>query len=94
MGRAMFTIIAAKAELESSLISERVSAGMKAVAVRGKHLGRPSFAPALVSEIRELAASTSLSIREIHKKIGKKASRGRVGEIAKQMHRVNDNLLT
>ena len=94
MGRAMFTIIAAKAELESSLISECVSAGMKAVAVRGKHLGRPSFAPVLVSEIRELAASTSLSIREIHKKIGKKASRGRVGEIAKQMHRVNYNLLT
>ena len=87
MGRAMFTIIAAMAELESSLISERVSAGMKAASVRGKHLGRPPLAPALVSEIRELAASTNLSIREIHKKIGKKASRGRtrVGEIAKQI---------
>ena len=85
MGRAMFTIIAAMAELESSLISECVSAGMKAAAVRGKHLGRPPLAQALVREIRELAASTSLSIREIHKKIGKKASRGRVGEIAKQI---------
>ena len=84
MGRAMFTIIAAMAE-ESSLISECVSAGMKAVAVRGKHLGRPPLAPALVIEIKELAASTNLSIREIHKKIGKKASRGRVGEIAKQI---------
>ena len=30
MGRAMFTIIGATAELESSLISERVTAGMKA----------------------------------------------------------------
>ena len=85
MGRAMFTIIAAMAELESSLISECVSAGMKAAAVRGKHLGRPPLAPALVSEIKELAASTNLSIREIHKKIGKKASQGRVGEIAKQI---------
>ena len=85
MGRAMFTIIAAMADLESSLISERISAGMKAAAVRGKHLGRPPLALALVSEIRELAASTNLSIREIHKKIGKKASRGRVGEIAKQL---------
>ena len=93
MGRAMFTIIAAMAELESSLISERISAGMKAAAVRGKHLGRPPLAPALVSEIRELAASTNLSVCEIHKKIGKKASRGRVGDIAKQLRSVNDNLL-
>ena len=73
------------AELESSLISERVSADMKAAAVRGKHLGRPPLVSALVSEIRELADSSNLSIREIHKKIGKKASRGRVGEIAKQI---------
>ena len=85
MGRAMFTIVAAMAELESSLISERVSAGMKAAAVRGKHLGRPPLAPALVKEIKMLATSTNLSIREIHKKIGKKASRGRVGEITKQI---------
>ena len=85
MGRAMFTIVAAMAKLESSLISERVSVSMKAAVVRGKHLGRPPLVPALVSEIRELAASTNLSIREIHKRIGKKASRGRVGEIANQI---------
>ena len=85
MGRAMFTIIGAMAELESSLISERVSAGMKAAAARGKHLGRPPLAPGLVKEIRTLAASTNLSIREIHGKIGKRASRGRVGEITKQV---------
>ena len=85
MGRAMFTIVAAMAELESSLISERVTAGMKAAAARGKQLGRPPLAPGLVEEIRMLAASTKLSIREIHKKIGRKASRGRVGEIIKQI---------
>ena len=85
MGRAMFTIVAAMAELESSLISERVTAGMKAAAARGKQLGRPPLAPGLVEEIRMLAASTKLSIREIHKKIGRKASRGRVGEITKQI---------
>ena len=73
------------AERESSLISECVSAGMKATAVRGKHLSRPPLAPALVSEIRVLADSTDLSIREIHKKIGKKANRSRVGEIARQI---------
>ena len=38
MGRAMFTIIGAMAELESSLISERVTAGMRAAEARGRHL--------------------------------------------------------
>ncbi|MCY1740926.1 recombinase family protein [Ensifer sp. SL37] len=85
MGRAMFTIIGAMAELESSLISERVTAGMKAAAARGKHLGRPPLAPRLIVEIETLAASTSLSVRQIHKKIGEKASRGRVGEIVKRI---------
>ena len=51
MGRAMFTIIGAMAELESSLISERVTAGMKAAEARGKHLGRPPTAPHVVSAI-------------------------------------------
>ena len=41
MGRAMFTIIGAMAELESSLIGERVTAGMRAAESRGEHLGRP-----------------------------------------------------
>jgi DNA invertase Pin-like site-specific DNA recombinase len=35
MGKAMFTLIGAMAERESSLISERVSAGMKAAKARG-----------------------------------------------------------
>ena len=86
MGRAMFTIIAAMAELESSLISECVSASIKATAVRGKHLGRPPLTPALVCEISELADSTNLKHpRNTQKKIGKKASRGRVGDIAKKI---------
>jgi DNA invertase Pin-like site-specific DNA recombinase len=85
MGRAMFTIIGAMAELESSLISERVTAGMKAAAARGKHLGRPPLSPRLVDEIKALAASTDLSIRKIHEKIGQMASRGRVGEITKRV---------
>ena len=39
MGKAMFTIIGAMAELESALISERVKAGMAAAKVRGKRFG-------------------------------------------------------
>ena len=65
MGRAMFTIIGAMAELKSSLISERVTAGMKAAEARGKHLGRPPTPPHVVSEIEALATSTDLSIRQI-----------------------------
>jgi DNA invertase Pin-like site-specific DNA recombinase len=85
MGRAMFTIIAAMAELESSLISERVTAGMTAAAARGKHLGRPPLPRHVVAEITALATSTELSVRKIHEKMAGKASRGIVGEITKQV---------
>jgi DNA invertase Pin-like site-specific DNA recombinase len=88
MGRAMFTIIAVMAELEAALISERVTAGMKAAGARGRRLGRPPVARPIVSEIETLAASTTLSIREIQKKIAGKASRGVVGEIAKRVRAV------
>jgi hypothetical protein len=85
MGRAMFTIIGAMAELESSLISERVTAGMKAAKARGRHLGRPPIARRIVSEIEALAPSTDLSIRQIQKEIAGRASRGVVGEITKRI---------
>jgi DNA invertase Pin-like site-specific DNA recombinase len=85
MGRAMFTIIGAMAELESSLISERVTAGMKAAEARGRHLGRPPISARVVKEIEALAASTDLSIRQIQKEIAGKASRSVVGEIAKRI---------
>jgi DNA invertase Pin-like site-specific DNA recombinase len=42
MGKAMITIIGAMAELESSLISERVKSGMESARVRGKRKGRPA----------------------------------------------------
>jgi DNA invertase Pin-like site-specific DNA recombinase len=84
MGRAMFTIIGAMAELESSLISERVTAGMRAAETRGKHLGRPAIPKRVISEIQALATSTDLSIREIQSKIAGRASRGIVGAITKR----------
>lgn len=83
MGRAMFTIIGAMAELESSLISERVTAGMRAAKSRGKQLGRPPVSPHIVAEIEHLAAKTDLSVRQIEEKINGKASRGIIGEITK-----------
>ena len=84
MGRAMFTIIGAMAELESSLISERVTAGMRAAETRGKPLGRPTTPRRVVAEIETLATSTDLSIRQIQREIAGRASRGIVGEITKR----------
>lgn len=92
MGKAMFTLIGAMAELESSLISERVTAGMKAARARGKHLGRPRLSPRLISKIEHLAAQTDLSVRRIHEKIAEKASRGMVGQIAKRVREKRPSL--
>ena len=85
MGRAMFTIIGAMAELESSLISERVTAGMRAAQARGRHLGRPATPPRVIGEIEALATSTDLSVRQIHEEIAGRASRSIVGEITKRI---------
>jgi DNA invertase Pin-like site-specific DNA recombinase len=85
MGRAMSTIIGTMAELESSLISERVTAGMRAAETRGKHLGRPVTQQRIIREIEALATSTDLSIRQIQSKIAGRASRGIVGEITKRI---------
>jgi len=93
MGRAMFTIIGAMAELESSLISERVTAAIRAAETRGKHLGRPSLPTLVTREIEELAATTNLSIRQIQTKIAGRASRGIIGEITKQARQVQTSSL-
>ena len=68
----MFTIIGARAEPESSLISERVTAGMRAAEARGRHLGRPPVPARTIREIESLAASTELSVRQIQKEIAGK----------------------
>ena len=85
MGKAMFTIIGAMAELESALISERVKAGMAAARARGKSLGRPATPALLVARIEGLAATTSLSIRQIHAVLAGRVSRSVVGEIVKRV---------
>ena len=82
----MFTLIGAMAELESSLISERVTAGMMSAKARGKHLGRPST-PAffLRVQVEELARTTNLSIRKIHAQLDGKVSRSVVGEMVRKV---------
>lgn len=85
MGRAMFTIIGAMAELESSLISERVKAGMEAARARGKCFGRPVTPPSVVTRIEERARTTDLSIRQIHREFASRVSRSLVGNIVKRV---------
>ena len=85
MGKAMFTLVGAMAELESSLISERVSAGMEAARARGKHLGRPQTPKRLRDEAKKLASTTDLSVRKIHARMGGRVSRSVVGQIVKEV---------
>jgi DNA invertase Pin-like site-specific DNA recombinase len=98
MGRAMFTIIGPMAKLESSLVSERVTADMRSARTRGKHLGRQAIPQRVIGEIEALATSTNLSIRQIRSKFASRASRGVVGEITKRApaplsRRPSDNFL-
>lgn len=85
MGRTMFTIIGAMAELESALISERVRAGMAAARTRGKPVGRPATPTRVVERIEELARSTDLSIRQIQRAFKGRVSRSVVGAIVKRV---------
>jgi DNA invertase Pin-like site-specific DNA recombinase len=85
MGKAIFTIIGAMAELESSLIAERVKAGMKAARARGKPLGRPATPRRDVARIEELAGTTDMSIRQIQEALQGSVSRSVVGEIVKRV---------
>ena len=85
MGKAMFTIIGTMAELESSLISERVKAGMAAARARGKKLGRPKTPADLVKQIEQLAETTEMSINEIKERVSRKVSRAVVGQIVKRV---------
>jgi DNA invertase Pin-like site-specific DNA recombinase len=43
-GKMVFTVLGAVAELERSLISERVKAGLRNATAKGKHIGRPKVA--------------------------------------------------
>jgi DNA invertase Pin-like site-specific DNA recombinase len=42
-GKMVFTVLGAVAELERSLIAERVKAGMRNAKANGKHVGRPKI---------------------------------------------------
>lgn len=68
MGRAMFSIIGALAELERNLIVERSKEGQKRARARGIHVGRPR--KAVNSEEVLYLRQQGLSLRAIGRKVG------------------------
>ncbi|MDA2929676.1 recombinase family protein [Acidobacteria bacterium AH-259-O06] len=64
MGKMVYTVIAAVAELERALIRERVLMGLDRAKAEGKRLGRPPGSKANVKRIQKLK-SEGLSIRQI-----------------------------
>ena len=56
MGKAMFQLCGVFAELERSIIQERVKAGLERARAKGTTLGRPKTQPKVEAKIRELAA--------------------------------------
>ena len=69
MGKMVYTVIAAVAELERSLIRERVVMGINRARASGKRLGRPSGSRADIEKISKLR-SQGLSLREIASQTG------------------------
>ena len=63
LGQAIFTIVAAVAQLERDLICERVNAGIRNARANGKHLGRPRQNVDL-DRIRDMRAA-GMSLRQV-----------------------------
>src|SRR5213083_3148971 len=88
LGQAVFTIIAAIAQLERSLIAERVRAGLRRARADGKRLGRPPVQvdPARLAGVmrrrlpvrvaaKELGISPSSYLRLLHARSGDELAR-------------------
>lgn len=60
IGKAMFTIIAAIAQLERDLTAERVRNGLRNAVAKGKTLGRPKTAGKKSAKVRKLHACGAL----------------------------------
>lgn len=88
MGKAMFTITAAVAELERDLIRERVQAGVDRARAAGKHCGRPrrAFDPRAAEALlaqghaeRQVAAMLGLPRSTLRRKLAEAASAAGAG---------------
>ena len=68
MGRMVFTMVAAVAELEREIIRERVIAGVRKAQASGKHVGRPR--KHLDVGVARLLLDQGLGQREVARKLG------------------------
>ena len=67
LGKAIFTIVSAMAELERNIIVERVKSGLKSAKNKGKILGRPKVLLDMI-EIKQLK-NNGFSLRDIASKL-------------------------
>ena len=70
LGKAMFTIVSAIAELERNILLERVRAGLRRARENGAILGRPKKLNLNFEEIKKMRNKERLSFRQIGKKVG------------------------
>jgi len=72
-GKMVFTVLGAVAELERSLIAERVRAGLRNARAKGKRLGRPPVAvdAARIASLRASGQSWPQIARELGVSVGK-----------------------
>ena len=68
LGKAIFTIVSAIAELERNIIIERVKAGIKRAKENGKRLGRPKRLNLNVKELQKMRQQ-GLSFKQIGEKV-------------------------
>ena len=69
LGKAMFTIVSAIAELERNILLERVRAGLKRAKENGRILGRPRRLDLDVKELQQMRDKEKLSFRQIAKRV-------------------------
>ena len=72
-GKMVFTVLASVAELERSLIGERVRAGLRNAKARGTRLGRPALKDLSVAEAQRLRAErrrSRMSFKALAEKYG------------------------
>jgi DNA invertase Pin-like site-specific DNA recombinase len=71
-GKVIFTVLGAVAELERSLIAERVRAGLRNARAKGKRLGRPRVAvdAARIASLRAQGRSWPQIARELGVSVG------------------------
>ena len=69
LGKAMFTIVSAIAELERNILLERVRAGLKRAKENGTILGRPKRLDLDVKELQKMRDKEKLSFRQIAKRV-------------------------